>query len=479
MSISAELGEARGVELPHGTLAPTPGREPGMPARPHTLRPAAGSAVGPIAKERVIRRVQKYFFNPPAKLLVSAGLLPTTALLETKGRRTGKPRRTPVGNGLDGGRETFWIVAELGRGASWVRNIEANPRVRVKVGRRWRTGTAALLPDDDPLERQRMLSELGLGKRITAVAVRAWGTRLMTVRIDLDPASTRAVAVRGSRTAETNAVERAAEALQAPERRLLDDPYARLFVQRPLYRTLLALAPVARWGLRSLDRRYPGLHAEIMLRARYVDELVRAGGFDQLVLLGAGYDSTALRHDLPSGTRVFEVDSPQTQHAKRAVLERNGLRPEPSVAYCPCDFELDSLAGVLEEAGLDAERRSLVIWLGVSYYLTLEAFRATLRDVASFTASGGSLVLDYMDPAVIDGTTRYAGARRAAEWVAKRGEPYLLGFTVEQAGAELERAAFGVVEHLRLPELARRVSPPAGVWCRTDGLMAVLLAERK
>jgi methyltransferase (TIGR00027 family)/deazaflavin-dependent oxidoreductase (nitroreductase family) len=431
----------------------------------------------PLAKERAFRRVQKYFFNPAARLLVSAGLLPTTALLETRGRRTGKPRRTPVGNGLDADRETFWIVAEFGRGASWVRNIEANARVRVKVGRRWRTGRAVLLPDDDPLERQRTLGRLGFGKRITGASVRLWGTRLMTVRIDFDPVS-RAVAVRSSRTAETNALERAAEGRLPAEQRLIEDPYARYFVQRPLYRALLALGPVVRRGLRNLDRRYPGLHAEIMLRARYVDELVGAGDFDQLVMLGAGYDSTALRHEL-TVTRVFEVDSPQTQAAKRAVLERNGLRPRSQVAYCPCDFEVESPAKVLGEAGFDPGLRSLTIWLGVSYYLTLEAFRDTLRDVASFTASGGRLVFDYMDPAVIEGTTPHVGARRAAEWVAKRGEPYLLGFNPVEARAELERAGFALVEQLSLPELARRVSPPGGVWCRTDDWMSVALAERK
>ncbi len=60
-----------------------------------------------------------------------------------------------MGNGLDG--DTFWIVAEHGRSAAYVRNIEADPRVRIKVGRKWRTGTAVLLPQDDPRDRQRLI----------------------------------------------------------------------------------------------------------------------------------------------------------------------------------------------------------------------------------------------------------------------------------------------------------------------------------
>jgi methyltransferase (TIGR00027 family)/deazaflavin-dependent oxidoreductase (nitroreductase family) len=429
-------------------------------------------------KQRIAVPIQRYLFNPGAKLLVGLGLLPTTAVLETVGRSTGQARRTPVGNGLDEKADAFWIVAEYGRAASWVRNVEANPRVRVKVGRRWRTGRAQLMPDDDPLARQRTLAKLGPGRRVTAAAVRAWGTDLLTVRIDLDPLRSRAVAVRSSRTAETNALERAAEALHPPARRLLDDPYAHLFVQRPLYRALLRLRPLALRVLDRVDKRYPGLHAEIILRARYVDRLVEAADFDQLVLLGAGYDATAFRHRLAPDVSVFEVDSPQTQAAKRAVVERNRLTSSARVVYCPCDFELDSVAHVLEAGGFDPERRTLIVWLGVSCYLTLEAFTTALREVASFAPAGARLVLDYMDPDVIDGTTAEVGARRAAEWVAKRGEPYLLGFTPEQLTRELGLAGFDLVDHLRTHELAERFRPPAGVWCRTDDWMGVALAER-
>ncbi|CAA9496030.1 MAG: hypothetical protein AVDCRST_MAG45-1005 [uncultured Solirubrobacterales bacterium] len=88
--------------------------------------------------------------------------------------------RTPRGNGLDG--DTFWIVAEHGRRAAYVRNLEVDPRVRVKVGRRWRVGTAEPLPEDDPSELQRQI-----GRRLNALVVRAMGTDLLTVRVDLEP----------------------------------------------------------------------------------------------------------------------------------------------------------------------------------------------------------------------------------------------------------------------------------------------------
>lgn len=135
-------------------------------------------------KFRVVTSFQRRVLNPVVRGWLGRGLpIPGYALLETTGRTSGLPRTTPVGDGLEG--STFWIVAEHGRRAAYVRNLEANPRVRVRVRGRWRTGTARILPDDDPRERQRRLSHR-LAARINAASVRGFGTDLLTVRIDLD-----------------------------------------------------------------------------------------------------------------------------------------------------------------------------------------------------------------------------------------------------------------------------------------------------
>jgi deazaflavin-dependent oxidoreductase (nitroreductase family) len=120
--------------------------------------------------------------NPGVRFMLERGIAPrSVALLETTGRRSGQPRRTPVGNGLRDGH--FWIVTEHGRRAAYVRNIEADPRVHVKVGRRWHSGTAHVLPDDDPFERMRML-----GRPANDSMVRLMGTEHLTIRVDLDGA---------------------------------------------------------------------------------------------------------------------------------------------------------------------------------------------------------------------------------------------------------------------------------------------------
>ena len=133
-------------------------------------------------KRRVSTFASAKLLNPLVRAAARAGIpLPGYVLLETTGRRSGQPRQVPVGKELEG--DTLWVVAEHGLRAAYVRNIQANPRVRVRLGRRWRSGTAHVLSDDDWRERQRRMSN-----RLNSAVVRAMGTEPVTVRVDLDPA---------------------------------------------------------------------------------------------------------------------------------------------------------------------------------------------------------------------------------------------------------------------------------------------------
>jgi deazaflavin-dependent oxidoreductase (nitroreductase family) len=140
-------------------------------------------------KHRIVHALQKYVLNLPIKLALVVGLpLPGYALLETKGRKTGKARQTPVGNGRIGNQ--FWLVAEHGMKAGYVRNIERDPHVRLKLRRglryRWHTGTAHLLTNDDARERQRWLASQLPSSAGNSRAVRLFGTQLLSIRIDPD-----------------------------------------------------------------------------------------------------------------------------------------------------------------------------------------------------------------------------------------------------------------------------------------------------
>lgn len=122
-------------------------------------------------RDRITTVFQKNLANPLMRLM------PFQTLLETTGRKSGQPRRTP----LDGSRvgDQFWFVSEFGDKSQYIKNIQADPRVRVRLKGRWHSGTAHLVPDDDPHERLRSLP------KFNSFGVRTFGTNLLTVRVDL------------------------------------------------------------------------------------------------------------------------------------------------------------------------------------------------------------------------------------------------------------------------------------------------------
>jgi methyltransferase (TIGR00027 family) len=289
----------------------------------------------------------------------------------------------------------------------------------------------------------------------------------------------RSVADRPSFTARIACTQRAAEALRPASERLFDDPFARHFVQTRVGRLACRTRRMARLVLNAFDRRFPGFHTEMMLRNRVADEYLHralADGVDQIVNLGAGYDSTAFRIDLGAAV-LYEVDAPMTQELKRRIVRERGLVPKGNVVYVPCDFERNVLGDRLAAAGFDRTRPSLVLWMGVCFFLSPDKAHAALAEIAALTAPGSRAIWDYMDEAVINGTSDAVGAMRVRRIVNRRGEGYSFGLTHAGAEAFVENG-FSVLEHLRTPQLATRFSGREGVWCSTDDFMGVIVAER-
>ena len=140
------------------------------------------------AKVLAVRILQRYTLNPLFRLLLTIGVNPFgLAIMETRGHLSGKPRRVPVGNGRKG--DSFWIIAEHGSRAGWVRNIQHDPRVRVRLRiglrYRWVAGIATIRPDEDALARQRKVIAWHPLRALNAVNVRVLGADLLAVHVKL------------------------------------------------------------------------------------------------------------------------------------------------------------------------------------------------------------------------------------------------------------------------------------------------------
>ncbi len=195
-----------------------------------------------------------------------------------------------------------------------------------------------------------------------------------------------------SLTAQGIALVRAMESKKPADQRVCYDPLAQAFV----HPFLLWSGPFYMWYGARLS---PGVSEYLIARTRYFDETLLAAlpqGMQQLVILGAGYDSRAYRLPaLRSLQHIFEVDHPATQAAKRRRLQQIGVAVPENVSYVPIDFMTQSL-DMLFEYHYRADLKTFFLWEGVTYYLDGAAIDQTLAFVQHHACPGSVLLFDYV-----------------------------------------------------------------------------------
>jgi methyltransferase (TIGR00027 family) len=202
----------------------------------------------------------------------------------------------------------------------------------------------------------------------------------------------------------------------------------------------------------------------VVARSAYAEaklaEAVAERGVSQLVVLGAGFDTFAYRNPYGERLRAFEVDHPATQAWKRERLATMDIAVPEWLTFAGVDFERESFAERLVEAGFDPTRRSFVFWLGVSMYLTEAAVDATLARVAGWPG-GGEIVFDYAEPPYEEMSEQSRAARQALrERVAAVGEPFLSALVPEALHARLAELGYAQIEDLAPLDLAERFLGP-------------------
>ncbi|AAM06123.1 TPA: class I SAM-dependent methyltransferase [Methanosarcina acetivorans] len=233
-----------------------------------------------------------------------------------------------------------------------------------------------------------------------------------------------------SKTAETLAIIRAMESRKPEEERIYYDPYAFYFISRETMEYYSSHTAEARAMLEQSERLVPGVGVSCLVRARYFDDVVKASitdGLEQLVVLGAGYDSRAYRIEGLERVRVFEVDVPTTQKLKTdKVREIFGVLPG-HVTYVPADLAVDDLGQRLAESGYDTSRKTLFLLEGLVYYLPPTAVDKVLAFIAHSSGRGSAMVFDYIPASLVDGTCEQEAGRNWQKAVTDAGEPFLFG----------------------------------------------------
>jgi methyltransferase (TIGR00027 family) len=200
----------------------------------------------------------------------------------------------------------------------------------------------------------------------------------------------------------------------------------------------------------------------IAMRSRFAEDMGRRAmseGVRQILVLGAGLDTFAYRLEPTRDMRVFELDHPATQAEKRRRLTNAQIAEPGHVSYVAHDFEQGAMTGALQAAGLDPDKRTFVLWLGVTPYLTDDGVFATLGELVRLPG-GVEVVFDYANPpdAIAEGSARNFH-REMAERVAASGEPFRCYLDSAELHARARELGFSEIEDLDRAALVARYLP--------------------
>lgn len=264
-----------------------------------------------------------------------------------------------------------------------------------------------------------------------------------------------------SKTAEAVCAARATDQRHKKEDRIVDDPFAKLFLG-PMWRAALATLEVSgRLGDLTFELS-PGLFTYVLARHRFIDDALaralsdRDDPVEQVVLLGAGYDTRAYRFaEQLEGRRVFEVDFPSTSRRKAEVIaEKRSELPRINPTIVEIDFVKETLEDRLLAHGFVRGARTFFVWEGVSMYLTRKAVQSTLSTIRALSGRKSEVAMDFWY--LLDSPDLISTAHRmSANLLYFLGEPMTFGIHPEDVGPFVERLGLKVGALADAAELER------------------------
>ena len=256
----------------------------------------------------------------------------------------------------------------------------------------------------------------------------------------------RSIETRSSKTAAFTCVSRACAHMEPDERLRGPDHLARVFLP-PVARLAIGIPPLRRFFLKRMAP--PGIYEYVLARTRLMDRFFVEAldrRCDQIVLLGAGFDTRAVRFQGQNrGTRIFEMDIRTTQEPKLRILRRKGIPLPEELVFVAVDFNRESLADALGAAGYGEGQRTFFLWEGVTMYLTPKAVDETLAFVRGSSAPGSRIAFDHIYASVLRRENRYYGEREIHRTVFKAGEAWTFGIEDGDVERFLRERGFGLI----------------------------------
>ncbi len=264
-----------------------------------------------------------------------------------------------------------------------------------------------------------------------------------------------------SYSALSNAALRAAESYYPEDERIFYDEAA-FQIMPPLWKLFLKLmkfAPLREMIFSKRDKEMPGVIGNLLYRTRYIDDILKENieEMEQILILGAGFDTRALRIEGIERLNVFEVDLPQIISKKKKGLKNIYQELPEHLRLVEIDFEERSLKEVLLKNNFDENKKTFVIWEGVTQYLEKEAVDKVF-DYFAELKSESRVLFTYIIKEVVAGSERSQADQKIIDFVKEMGSPWKTGFKSTEIEEALKSRGLELIEDLGRDEYKKRYS---------------------
>lgn len=281
-------------------------------------------------------------------------------------------------------------------------------------------------------------------------------------------------------TAEGIAFHRALEMLLPPPMRVCEDRYASHFLSPPFV-ALLNDPDRIKILIDRAAKEVPGVNGTIIARVRFFDDYLNqclVDGFQQIVLLGAGFDSRAYRFDnIHRKAKVYELDRLDIQSQKTSVLKRLFGQIPKHVSFVSVDFESENFGKKLIDAGFNQDQPAFFIWEGVTMYLCADEVDATLSFISNKCTAGSRIIFDYFPATIVEGTCNLPEAQGLRERVNAINENFCFSIAPNQVNDLLESHDFSVILNVNAQKLKSRYFKDAAEHRPVSSLFNFAVAE--
>jgi methyltransferase (TIGR00027 family) len=266
-----------------------------------------------------------------------------------------------------------------------------------------------------------------------------------------------------SRTAQYMALFRALETERDSNDKLFSDHYAIHFLEAKLRLAarMSKYSIIRKYISNAIQKRIPGAFSSGIARTKHIDDLLRStitNGVKQVIILGAGFDTRALRLDFLKSIPVIEIDHPNTSNFKTATYKRSIGKLSKNIDFYQIDFNKQSLEELAEQHNFDFTKPTTVIWEGVTNYLTEDAIKSTFGFIAKF-AKNSYVIFTYVHKKILESPSSFLGGEKLLEDLDKLEEKWTFGFQPEELSNYLKPFGMVVLEDMGATEYRAKYLP--------------------